>query len=89
MFNLILQIALYMLIMCTSIPIGLLLVWLCKEELVDGRKWFRLISCIVIALIVIGILVMIFNYKEIILVSVLSLIYFEIIVLISLMKAKK
>jgi len=40
------------LILLTAIPAGYVLAWLCKDELVDGRKWFKIIlECLFAALI--------------------------------------
>jgi len=32
-----------LIVLLTAIPIGLFLAWLCKDELVIGRKWFKVI----------------------------------------------
>lgn len=37
------------LILLTAIPAGLLVAWLTKEELRDGRKWFKLIIALSLA----------------------------------------
>jgi len=37
------------LILLTAIPAGFLLAWLTKEELKDGRKWFKLIIALSLA----------------------------------------
>jgi len=48
----VIEILLNILILLTAIPVGYLLAWLCKDELVDGRKWFKIIFlCLFVALI--------------------------------------
>ncbi|MBM3234120.1 hypothetical protein FJZ19_03425 [Candidatus Pacearchaeota archaeon] len=69
---------LLVLILLTSFPAGYLLAHLCRDELVPGRKWFKLIS--VVSLLTA--LIMLFVYKNF--PVILTLIYICIISLISL-----
>lgn len=74
------QAILIVLIMLTSLPAGLLLAYLCRDELVAGRKWFKIISVVSIIAAILLLLVNI-NYK---LEIILSLIYFAVVSAISL-----
>jgi len=69
-------------ILLTAIPVGYVLAWLCRDELVDGRKWFKMIIYILVILLIVFLLV----YKD---ASILfSLMYMLIITYISLFKSK-
>lgn len=67
-------------ILASSFPAGYLLAYLCKEELVMGRKWFKGISWI--CLMVIIILLQVYRNYSII----LTLSYLAIVSLISVHK---
>jgi len=67
-------------ILITSIPVGYLLAHLCRDELVTGREWFKLISVISV---VVAILLIIF-YRN--LAMILTLSYIAITNLVSLWK---
>jgi len=41
----------YAVILLSALPVGWVLAWLCKEELVDGKKWFKLM---IVSFIVLG-----------------------------------
>lgn len=68
-------------LLLTAIPAGFLIAWLARDELIQGRKWFK-------ALIIISFLISIFflftDYKEI----TLTTAYLLIISLISLTKSR-
>jgi hypothetical protein len=67
-------------IILLSIPTGYLIAWLCRDELIVGRKWFR--TLIIIALIS-GIIFLIYgNY-----IIVFTLLFMLIVTLISLIKS--
>jgi len=66
------------LILATSIPVGLLLAYLCRDELVPGRKWFKILS--IVSLFLALILLLFYRKPEII----LTLVYICITSLISL-----
>jgi len=66
------------LILATSIPVGLFLAYLCRDELVPGRKWFKILS--IVSLFLALILLLFYRKPEII----LTLIYICITSLISL-----
>ncbi len=73
--------ALFILVMLSSFPVGYLLAYLCREELVAGRKWFKLIAVISIVLIfVFMLLIQVDNWLAI----VLTLVYLAIISLVGL-----
>lgn len=69
---------LIILVMITSLPVGYLLAYLCREELVPGRKWF--ISLGVISFASAILLIIFYRKLEIILI----LIYIGITSLINL-----
>lgn len=70
------------LILLTAIPAGYVLAWLCKDELVDGRKWFRIIlTCLSIVLI----LILIF-YRD--LNAILAIVYMIIVTFIAILLGK-
>ncbi len=68
--------------MISSIPAGFFLVYLCDDEVIYGKKWFKLIVVILIAMILGSFL---FYYD---LPIILSLVYFLIVTLISLYRSK-
>ena len=37
-------------LLVVAVPVGYLLAWLCKEELVEGRKWFRVLFVVFVIL---------------------------------------
>lgn len=39
-----------LILLVLAIPVGYLISWMCEDELVSGRKWFRLIVIFSIAL---------------------------------------
>ena len=43
-----------LLILLSSVPAGFILAWLARDELVSGRKWFKILAaaCLIAALIV-------------------------------------
>jgi len=77
----IVQFLLYALVLLTAIPAGYVLAWLCKDELKDGRKWFKIILC---SLAVVMIVSFVFYINTSI---ILSLAYMIIITLVSLKKS--
>lgn len=74
---------LYLLILLAGFPFGYLLAWLCKEELVPGRKWFVALSvvCLITAIIL---SFTNFTYKFI---SILSMFFIIIISLVAVWKS--
>ncbi len=77
-----LRIILYLLVMATAMPIGLFLAWLCDDEVVEGRKWFRII---LYSLILVGI-VFLLVYQNI--PMLLSLGYMIIVTCVSIFKER-
>ena len=67
------------LILLTAIPAGFLLAWLTKEELKDGKKWFKLIIAVSLA----GSIAFLFLKNEIV---TLTLVYMAIVSYISMRK---
>lgn len=76
------KILLNILVLLTSIPAGYFLAWLCKDELVDGRKWFKLI---IYCLFIILVLLLIF-YRNINV--LLTVAYMIIVVFVALFLGK-
>lgn len=76
------KILLNILILLTAIPVGYFLAWLCKDELVDGRKWFKII---LVCLFVCLVLFLIF-YRN--LNAILAVVYMIIVTFISLLKGQ-
>ena len=72
---------LIMLILASAFPVGFLLAYLCREELVSGRRWFKMISWACLA--VIFVLLFVYTYFEII----LTLTYIAVVSLISAHKS--
>ena len=63
-----------------SIPTGYLLAWLCKDELIKGRKWFKII--LFFSLFILIIMLIIGNYP-----IFFTMIFFIIMTLICLWKS--
>ena len=44
---------LYILVLVAGFPVGYLLAWLARDELVAGRKWFLMLSaaCLIVAIV--------------------------------------
>lgn len=78
----IIKIILDILVMLTSLPAGYFLAWLCKDELVDGRKWFRIIFACLFSILV---FILIF-YRN--LNTILTLVYMILVVLLALLKGR-
>jgi F0F1-type ATP synthase assembly protein I len=78
----VLEILIYSLILVSAIPVGFFLAYLCDDEVKEGKKWFKLISFILILLILASFFV---SYGTPV---ILSLVYFLIVTLISLYHAK-
>ena len=76
------EIFIYFLIMFSAVPVGFLLAWLCDDEVVYAKKWFKIISFVLVLLILGSFFI---YYDESI---ILVLIYFLIVTLIGLYKAK-
>ena len=68
-------------ILASSIPVGYILAYLCRDELVSGRKWFKFISLV----LAISIILLLIFYRNSVL--ILSLIYMGIVSLISYLKS--
>jgi len=76
------KILLNILVMLTSIPAGYFLAWLCKDELVDGRKWFKIILiCFFVTLVLLLIFFRNLN-------AILSVSYMIIVTFIALLKGR-
>ena len=76
------NIILSLIVLLSALPIGWVLAWLCKDELVLGRKWFIVI---IISFSVLFLSCLIFYRKGSIL---LSLSYMIIVTYVSLHKSK-
>jgi len=74
-----LKILLIMIILILAIPLGYLLACLCRDELVEGRKWFKLLA------FVSGIFAIIFLFFD--LGVALTLVFISTVSLISLVKS--
>lgn len=70
------------LILLTAIPVGLILAWSTKEELFEGRKWFRIIVSIALVISIIS-----FAIKNYIL--GFTLLYIAIVTFVSLVISHK
>ncbi len=64
-----------------AIPTGFLIAWLARDELVSGRKWFRV-------LIVVSVLVIIWSWLTSLIYIVWTMGFILIVALISLIKSK-
>jgi hypothetical protein len=80
--QMIIQIVLYVLILATAFPIGLLLASLTREELEPGRKWFFIILYSMVGFIVV--LLVIKRHIP----SILAIVYMAIVVWVSILKGK-
>ena len=69
-------------LLLTAIPIGLMLAWLCKDELVLGRKWFVVIITS-FSFLLLASLIFYRNFS-----ILLSLSYMIVVTYISLHKSK-
>jgi len=69
-----------LIVLLLSVPVGYLIAWLCKEELVPGRKWFRIIMG---ASVIIGIWFYLVNLLYI----TLTMVFILVCVTISLLKS--
>jgi len=74
--------ALIILILASSIPAGYILAYLCIDELVSGRKWFKLLALVSFILA----LVLLFFYRNLTLIFTSA--YIFIVSLISYIKSK-
>lgn len=70
------------LVLIAAIPAGFILAWLARDELVEGREWFRII---IIASVVLAVGAWIFGFGRYI---SLSLAFIAIVAFISLVKSK-
>jgi|GEM_PF-1385448 len=68
-----------LIILVLAIPVGYLVAYLCRDELVQGRRWFRLISYVFAFL---GILLIAFRMY----VEGLSSLFISIVALVALVK---
>jgi len=68
------QILLTILVLLLAFPAGYLLAYLCKDELVAGRKWFKLLALISTILAVIFVFFNVTISLTLIFISVVSLI---------------
>jgi uncharacterized membrane protein YoaK (UPF0700 family) len=73
-----LKILLTSLILILAFPVGYLLAWLCRDELVSGRRWFKLLAFLSL---IFAAIFLFFN-----LTISLSLFFIFIVILISLKK---
>lgn len=72
------ELLLKFIILVLAIPIGYLLSYMCKEELAQGKKWFK--SVIIIAII--GVIIsFIMNEYTLLLSSLFALIVFSVILI--------
>jgi len=76
------KILLNIFLLITAIPVGYFLAWLCKDELVDGRKWFKIILvCLFVCLVLFLIFFRNMN-------AILSVSYMIIVTFIAFMKGQ-
>jgi len=68
-------------ILALSIPAGFLIAWLARDELIQGRKYFRILALLSV---LIGISSIFFNFYEI----SFSCAFIAIVSIISLMKSR-
>lgn len=73
------QILLIILVLLLAFPSGYLLAYLCRDELVAGRKWFKLLA---LSSTILAIIFVFFNFT-----ISLNLIFISIVSLISLGKS--
>jgi len=67
---------LYAVILLSGIPVGYLLAWLCRDELVDGRKYFFIIAILSLILSVITFFIFIPAALTLLFILIVSLISF-------------
>jgi len=79
----ILEVILYLLVFATSWPMGLLLAWLCEDEIIKDRKYFFMMSYF---LIICLILIFIFFFNKDI---ILAIIYLIVILVILIRRGRK
>lgn len=77
------QVISIIIILLSAFPVGLLLAWLTKEELKDGRKWFLVLA---ILFIIAATFLSFINFSEKI-PAILTLFYISIVSLISVYKS--
>jgi len=82
LYNMIIKIILNLLVMLTSLPIGWLLARLCEDELIIGRRWFKII---LYSLIIVMIVYSLFYFNISI---VFAFIYMIIVTLITIYLGK-
>jgi hypothetical protein len=75
------QIILMVVILATAFPAGYLLAYLCRDELKNGRKWFRAVGLICVVLV----WGLIFLWNNIAVIGTLA--YIGIVACISLIKS--
>jgi hypothetical protein len=68
----VIEIVLYLLLLATSLPVGLFLAWLCDDELIKDRKYFSLFSYF---LLLITILLFFFYFKISLILALVYLIF--------------
>jgi len=66
-------------VLILALPLGYLLAWLCKDEIVQGRKWFKIISLLSF---VFGVILIFYN-----LTASFTLLFISISTLVSLVKS--
>ena len=79
----VMEVVLYALLLITAIPIGRLLSWICEEEMVLGKKWFK----VILGVLIVGFGVSLVFYREIAVLMTLG--YMIIVTLVSLLYKKK
>jgi len=75
---------LVIIIILTAFPVGYLIAYLCRDELVDGRKWFNIVLTACLILIFLFLLLIDVEQRFVV---VFSLIYIGILAGISLKKS--
>jgi len=74
---------LYALILLAGFPAGYLLAWLCRDELVAGKKWFFLLAVVsLVGAVVLSFISFAFKF-----ISILSLFFIIIISLVAVWKS--
>ena len=71
---------LYFIILVSSLIVGYLLAWLCKDEIIE-RKWFYILLGVVVLVFIVSLIF----YRD--LVWLLTLVYFIVVILISIWKS--
>lgn len=77
------EIILYILIVATSVPAGLLLAWLCDDELKKGKRYFR----VMIYLLLLAMFGLLLFYRNIS--AILAVFYMILVFWIMILKGKK